>query len=344
MKQTNKAGLERPAAIPAGYPRQVVLAESLHKTYGGSAALHGLSFGLTAGRVLGFLGPNGAGKTTAIRILTTILEASSGHFTVDGIPSSAPERIRRVIGVLPESLGFPRQMSGLEFLTYFGQHYGIPASQARRRAGALLEEVGLQQRARTLIGSYSRGMRQRLGIARALVNDPVVVFLDEPTLGLDPRGKLELLKLVRRIARDRNAGVILCSHLLTEVEEVCDDLVILHAGRVVATGPASQVIREGQHSVIRILVHAEHADRAERLVAGLKQVRAVSRSGDLNDWLELQLPEPRDAQTQPAELNNQILDVLIAAGIPVRKFDSESSRLEDVFFQLTEQQSEAISA
>src|SRR5206468_11213209 len=169
---------------------------------------------------------NGAGKTTAIRILTTILEPSSGSFAVDGVGSSDPQTIRRKIGVLPESLGFTKSNTALEHLTYFGQLYGRGAKEAQTRAQALVQEVGLQQRAGSLIGTYSRGMRQRLGIARALVNDPVVVFLDEPTLGLDPRGQQELLSMIQRIARERNAGVVLCSHLLSEIEGVCDDVII----------------------------------------------------------------------------------------------------------------------
>jgi ABC-2 type transport system ATP-binding protein len=178
----------------------ILVADELRKSYGKRQALRGLSFSLKAGRVMGFLGPNGAGKTTAIRILTTILEADSGYFFVEGIGSEYPEKIRRRIGVLPESLGFPKQITALDFLTFFAQLYGWSPQDAKQQALALLEEVGLQQRAKSLVGTYSRGMRQRLGIARALINNPAVVFLDEPTLGLDPRGQQELLALVRRIA------------------------------------------------------------------------------------------------------------------------------------------------
>src|SRR6185295_15225119 len=148
----------------------LLVAQELRKSYGPRRALQGLTFTLKAGRILGFLGPNGAGKTTSIRILTTMLEPESGHFTVNGVSSKDPEKIRRMIGVLPENLGFPRQMTGLEYLTFFGQLYGRTTAEAKNYALKLLEDVGLQQRGKSLIGSYSHGMRQRIGIARALVN------------------------------------------------------------------------------------------------------------------------------------------------------------------------------
>ena len=221
---------------------EILVAEGLRKSYGPRCALQGLSFSLKAGHILGFLGPNGAGKTTSIRILTTMMEPDSGHFMIDGIGSEYPAQIRQRIGVLPENLGFPRQMTGLEYLTYFGQLYGRTATATRESALDLLEMVGMHQRANSLLGTYSRGMRQRIGIARALVNDPVIVFLDEPTLGLDLRGRQEFLELVLRIARERNVAVVLCSHLLSEIEGICDDVIILNVGYTVAKGTVAEVI------------------------------------------------------------------------------------------------------
>lgn len=317
---------------------QILLAQDLHKSYGALPALRGLSFSLSAGRVLGFLGPNGAGKTTAIRILTTILEPSSGQFFVAGISSTHPEKIRRKVGVLPESLGFPKRITGQEYLTFFGQLYGYTNAEAKTNSQALLEEVRLNERARSPIGTYSRGMRQRLGIARALVNDPVVVFLDEPTLGLDPRGQKELLNLIKRIARERNAGVILCSHLLSEVESVCDDVIILREGRVVATGPVAEVIERARRNAVRIRVPVEDGPKAQELLLALPTVEAVNLGGDAADWLEVKLVEATaDTSSEQRQTKNELLDALMRAKIPVLTFEAEGGRLQDVFFQLTEE-------
>ena len=314
---------------------EVLVAEGLAKAYGPRSALRGLSFTLYAGRLLGFLGPNGAGKTTSIRILTTILEPDAGRFSVDGIGHEHPDQIRRRIGVLPESFGLPKQMTGIEYLTYFGQLYGRSAKEAREVGMSLLQDVGLGQRARSLVGTYSHGMRQRIGIARALVNDPVVVFLDEPTLGLDPRGQRELQGLVRQIALDRGAGVILCSHLLTEVESVCDDVVILSSGEVVASGPVSEIIGGVQKNAIRVRVPPSSVEVSQRELETIPAVRKVSAAGGATGttgWLRVEL----DAiSTDDGSINNRILETLIRAGIPVLSFDPEGGRLQDVFLQLT---------
>jgi ABC-2 type transport system ATP-binding protein len=320
----------------------LLLAEDLRKSYGPRPALRGLSFSLKAGRILGVLGPNGAGKTTAIRILTTILEPDSGHFIVDGISSKYPEKIRRKIGVLPESLGFPKNITGIEYLTYFGQLYGRTTAEARTYGRALLEEVGLQQRARSLIGTYSHGMRQRMGIARALVNDPTVVFLDEPTLGLDPRGQQELLGLIRRIARERSVGVILCSHALSEIEVVCDEVVILSEGQVVAQGSVTDVIGRTRQNVtrrnvLRIQFPSPSVAKAQRILETLPNIAQVTPTGEMADWLRVELADPDGASAPDDYLNNKILEALIRAEIPILSFGAEGGRLQDVFLDLTEE-------
>lgn len=308
----------------------VLVAEGIRKSYGPRAAVKGLSFTLAAGRILGFLGPNGAGKTTSIRVLTTMLEPDDGRFEVDGIGCEHPEQIRRRIGVLPESFGLPKQMTGIEYVTFFGQLYGRSARDARSRGMTLLEEVGLAQRTRSLVGSYSHGMRQRLGIARALVNDPAVVFLDEPTLGLDPRGQQELRELVRQIARERNAGVVLCSHLLQEVETVCDDVVILSLGEVVARGPTAEIIGQSEQNVVRIRVPAEMMESAERALAAVPSIGRVAMADGMPGWLRVELNGAADNG-----INNRILDALIRADVPILSFEPQGGRLQDVFLDLT---------
>ncbi|MEW6030931.1 MAG: ABC transporter ATP-binding protein [Chloroflexota bacterium] len=318
---------------------EILLAENLHKSYGPRQALAGLSFSLKAGRILGFLGPNGAGKTTAIRILTTLLEPDSGRFVVNGIDSKYPQAIRRRIGVLPENLGFPRQITAVEYLTYFGQLYGRSAKDAKAYGLALLEEVGLEQRARSLVGTYSHGMKQRLGIARALVNAPVVAFLDEPTLGLDPRGQQELLSLIKRIVKERNVGVVLCSHALSEIDAICDDVVILMAGRVIASGTVIDVIKQTRQNAFRVQVPPPSLDKARRVLKALPSILDIALTDETTGWLRLELEdENRKVSTENHQINNKILGALVRAKIPVLSFGADGGRLQDVFLQLTEEE------
>jgi ABC-2 type transport system ATP-binding protein len=309
-----------------------VEADGLGKSYGSTVALEDITFSVQPGEVLGVLGPNGAGKTTAIRILTTILEPSRGSFAVAGVPHTRAAEIRRRVGVLPESAGYPAKQTGDEYLRYFARLFGHSRPSARAIAGRLLEQVGLADRGHSLIASYSRGMRQRLGIARALVNDPQVIFLDEPTLGLDPAGQRQVLALVRGITTERGATVLLSTHLLAEVEEVCSRVMILNRGRLAVEGTVADIARRAAAPrSARLRVAAEHVARAREALAnaGIERV------------------DPADAQVGSlvALLNgtggttgmNDGLRALADAQVPVLSFELEGARLSDAFLAMTEE-------
>lgn len=308
-----------------------VEARGLSKAYGAIRALDSLDLEVPAGIVLGFLGPNGAGKTTAIRVLTTVLTQDAGTFAVAGIPYTQPAEIRRRVGVLPESAGYPERQTGEEFIRYHARLFGHSRAAATTAAHSLLEEVGLAERARSLIGSYSRGMRQRLGLARSLVNDPEVVFLDEPTLGLDPAGQRQVLELVRRIAHDRGATVLLSTHLLAEVEEVCSRVVILNRGRVVAEGTVGEIARRAAAPRrARLQVPPEQTEQALAALAGATGVAAAVVDGRPGD-LELTLGTDERPEVGSAETLRLLLD----AGVPVIGFALEAGRLSDAFLEMT---------
>jgi ABC-2 type transport system ATP-binding protein len=312
-----------------------VEARGIAKRYGDRVALEDLTFAVPAGAVVGVLGPNGAGKTTAIRILTTILQPDRGSFTVAGVPSTQPAQIRARVGVLPESAGYPERQRGEEYLRFHARLFGHSSASARAVARALLEEVGLAERGRSLIATYSRGMRQRLGIARALVNDPAVVFLDEPTLGLDPAGQREILARVRALADERGAAVLLSTHLLDEVEENCSRVLILHRARIVAEGSVADIVRRAaapRRARLRVAPEAVEGALATLRSAGVVQEAAPATGAA--GWLTVQLAT--DGGGSAGAPLNAVLALLVGADVPLLACELEGARLSDAFLAVTE--------
>jgi ABC-2 type transport system ATP-binding protein len=313
-----------------------VEAVHLTKQYGGRRAVEDVSFTASQGEIVGLLGPNGAGKTTTIRLLTTVLAPTTGGFSIAGHPSTSAAEIRRCVGVLPESGGYPAHQTGAEYLRFFARLFGLSRRTAHSLAAELLAIVGLEERASSPISTYSRGMRQRLGIARALVNDPVVVFLDEPTLGLDPAGQAQVLDIIRAIAKGRDATVVLSTHLLPEVEQVCSKVVILNHGRVIASGSVGEVISQALiNQSARLRVPLDLVERARNVLAGFANL-AVNQVAEQPDVLSLALDRPGSATgSGSSDVMNAALTAITAAGIPVLRFELEGARLSDAFLKMT---------
>lgn len=224
----------------AGTP--LVEAHDLTKDYDGLVAVDQLTFHVDPGEIYGLLGPNGAGKTTTILMLLGLSEPTSGVARVLGLdPARVPLEVKRHVGYLPDSVGFYGRLSGRENLEYTARLNGLETDAATERIAALLDQVGLTDAADRPADTYSRGMLQRLGVADALVKDPDVLILDEPTASIDPAGVAELLDLIRRLVAERGLAVLLSSHLLAQVEQLCDRVGIFSRGRLIAEGSVGEL-------------------------------------------------------------------------------------------------------
>jgi ABC-2 type transport system ATP-binding protein len=312
----------------------VLAVRGISKTFGRTVAVRDLSFETSPGEVLGLLGPNGAGKTSAIRVLSTIYPPTSGSFAVGGVPHTKPNAIRPRIGVLPESAGYPLHQTGAEFLQYYARLFGHPPARAREIAAVLLTEVGLAERSGSPISTYSRGMRQRLGVAKAMVNAPSVIFLDEPTLGLDPRGQRQILALTRDVAKERGATIILSTHFLDEVEEVCSRVIILNEGTVIAEGTVAEIKRKAAPRTARVRVPDEMREQALSVLRQARGVAAADSAEGEGGWLAVTFERGDDGEHAVA---NAAIRGLLDAGVPIVAFELEGGRLSDAFLYLTGQ-------
>lgn len=225
--------------------RAVIETDALTKRYNGEVAVNRLSFNVTEGEIFGFLGPNGAGKTTTLLMLLGLTEPTSGTARVLGIdPIREPIKVKGMIGYLPENTGFYSDLNAGQTLRFIADLNGLSGEMADERIENALKMVGLDSEAEKKVGAYSRGMRQRLGIAELLVKEPQVAFLDEPTLGLDPDATNRMMELIARLSKEKKMTVLLSSHLLHLVQRVCHRVGIMIKGNMVAQGPLNQLAKE----------------------------------------------------------------------------------------------------
>jgi ABC-2 type transport system ATP-binding protein len=252
----------------------------LTKEYGDLVAVDSLDLEVRAGEIFGLLGQNGAGKTTTILMLLGLTEPSAGEARVVGLdPTRDPLGVKRRVGYLPDAVGFYGGMTGRENLRYTARLNGFRGADAEERIDAVLDQVRLTDRADDRVDTYSRGMKQRLGIADALVKDPEILILDEPTTAIDPIGVVEILELLRGLVREQGLAILLSSHLLNQVQNVCDRVGIFAAGRLIGIGTVAQLAHrfggQGAHVEVR-LADVRDGDTAEAVAAALSGIEGVS--------------------------------------------------------------------
>ena len=305
---------------PAESPNAIEITR-LVKTFGDAVALDGIDLAVPQGSVFGFLGPNGAGKTTALRILTGLARPTAGEARILGVNVSAAGNIvRSRIGYLPDVPGFYPWMTAMELVEFAGRLFGIEPATLRERAESLLQMAGLSE-VKSKVGGFSRGMKQRLGIAQALINAPSVLLLDEPTSALDPIGRREVLEMIASL-RGRTT-VFFSTHILADVERVCDTVAILDRGKVVANAPIAELTRRA--AVDRLVIEVEGDPAA--LIRDLERrpwLRSIERD---EGRLMLAVSDLRAAQRElPA--------AIAAAELGLKRFEAAEVSLEDMFVEL----------
>ena len=299
--------------------------ENVRKFYGRFCALDGLDLNIADGALYGFVGPNGAGKTTAIKIMAGILYPDEGTVTIDGMESGADNRrLKRRIGYVPDHFGVYSNLKVYEYMEFYAACYGIAGLRARKRIEKLLAYVELGDRSEFFVDALSRGMKQKLSLARALLHDPKILILDEPTSGLDPRTRYEFKQIIGELS-DRGKTILISSHILSDISELCTDVGIIDQGRIVMSGRLMEVMQLVTEQNPIIISMAAKITEAIRLLKAEPRVKSLAIRG--NDIMI----NYSGSRKKEAEL----LRKLVEAGLPVRSFSREKGSLEAIFMQLT---------
>jgi ABC-2 type transport system ATP-binding protein len=302
----------------------VVETHSLTKRYHDKLAVNALNLTIQEGEVFGFLGPNGAGKTTTILMLLGLTEPTSGNVSVCGFdPTRQPLDVKKRVGYLPENPGFYEDMSAEENLLYMARLNRIRNEEARRRTAEVLEQVGLSDDGQRLVREFSRGMKQRLGIAEVLVKNPRAVILDEPTLGIDPDGAIHILELIKSLNRDRNLTVMLSSHQLQQVQQICSRVGIIVKGRLIVQGQMDElgraILKERQWNFL-----LEVGGAATGLDNDLRAINGVDEIEKRSHGLFLRCTK---------DVRSDVLSLLGRRNLPLLQLRSEDPTLEEIYLK-----------
>ncbi|MBL0388792.1 ABC transporter ATP-binding protein [Tumebacillus sp. ITR2] len=298
---------------------------NLTKRYGKFLAVNNLNLHIEQGSVFGFVGPNGAGKSTTMSILATLMEPTTGHAYVGGFDvTQDPDKVRQLIGYMPDFFGVYDNLTAVEYLDFYAGAYDIPKEKRPALIENLLELVNLTMKADSFVDTLSRGMKQRLGLARCLVHDPQVLILDEPASGLDPRARIEMKEILKEL-KSMGKTIIISSHILPELAEMCDTIGIIEQGQLIALAPVDQIAsRVAGHKVLRVKL----LDRVEEAHAQVHYLEHVSQVDVQDNTLLIQYTGDEAGQVE-------LLAKLVQNGLPVLSFAEEAGNLEEVFLTVT---------
>ena len=302
--------------------------EGLTKKYGNTVAVDNISFEVRTGEILGFLGPNGAGKTTTMKVVTCFMPPTEGDVRVDELSVLEDSlAIRRKIGYLPERNPLYEDMNVLDYLYYVADLREIPKGEKRTRIGSVVESCGLREMLHKDVGELSKGYRQRLGLAQALVHDPEILVLDEPTIGLDPNQIVEIRNLIRTLGREKT--VLLSTHILSEVHATCDRVVIIDRGKIVADGTPAE-LQSSFQGKDRLFLELKGTNGFEGLLRSVPAVESVSvsTSGDTS--------KVHIEAAKGSDVREQLFRVAVQHNWVILEMRREQTSMEDVFRQLTE--------
>ena len=309
----------------------MIVVDALSKQFGQFQAVDEISFEVQRGEVVGFLGPNGAGKSTTMKMLTCYLPPTSGNAEVNGFSINSQRlQVQEQIGYLPESAPSYNEMQVEEFLSFIGEVRGYTGSELRRRVGRVLELTSLQEARKQIIDTLSKGFRQRTCLAQALIHDPPVMILDEPTDGLDPNQKHEVRELIRRMSEERT--ILVSTHILEEVEAVCTRALIISEGRLVGLGTPDELLSQSIYrNAITLSVSGVNAETLLEDLNGLEQVYSVERLEDMPNGAITVRVFPKDRESISSELEK----FLKKKKMSIEQFFVERGRLDEVFRKLT---------